>query len=536
MRIEGVDDALGFAETRAAFLAVGLGCVHHEAASGARQQHESYVKKERAKQSAEYFETIGRCLAATLHLGNISFDAVVTAASGDRACAVSSTNIAAQPALRACAAALGVDPPERLEQLLVLHQIKAPSSSSSSPLSNTTNTNQSASSSCYTLEHDTQTAVQMRDACAKEIYARMFRHVVASLGRATTGTVALHHRAPPSPSSPFRGEKTTRLDFIGVLDIFGFESFERNDLEQLLINFANESLQSAFNRAVLVHEREVYRSEGLDDRCAHSFDQDPTLDRTELCVALLSSRKEESVFKLLDDCTKTNKSEDFFCRELHEKISKLPDCAHKGWVKPHMRLVKDTFVIEHYARKVHYTVGHFVSKNANKIPTGLDDLLKNSTLFGTLLCDPAGGGEALVSAKSSSASAAAAAAAANTTTVSMQFSLQMRTLCALLDSTSCSFVRCVKPNARMAVGVFERSFVAAQLRAQGIPQTCEVLKLGMPTRVLFEDLEQRYRASCEQQLREETSGSSTTTRTPLSALDARASLGRLSREHITVGL
>ncbi|CAN0259525.1 unnamed protein product, partial [Laminaria digitata] len=52
--------------------------------------------------------------------------------------------------------------------------------------------------------------------------------------------------------------------FIGVLDIYGFEKFNTNSLEQLLINYANEHLQRHFNQHMFEVEQIDYDKEQID--------------------------------------------------------------------------------------------------------------------------------------------------------------------------------------------------------------------------------------------------------------------------------
>jgi myosin-1 len=51
---------------------------------------------------------------------------------------------------------------------------------------------------------------------------------------------------------------------LGLLDIYGFEVFDGNSLDQLYINYVNEKLQQLFIELVLKTQQEEYKEEGID--------------------------------------------------------------------------------------------------------------------------------------------------------------------------------------------------------------------------------------------------------------------------------
>lgn len=78
----------------------------------------------------------------------------------------------------------------------------------------------------YTISLSALDADHARNAFCKAIYSDMFSDIVSSINMSLGGDEA------------GGGTKVAGRNSIGVLDIFGFESFDRNELQQLLINYA----------------------------------------------------------------------------------------------------------------------------------------------------------------------------------------------------------------------------------------------------------------------------------------------------------
>jgi myosin heavy subunit len=95
-----------------------------------------------------------------------------------------------------------------------------------------------------------------RDSLAKTLYSRLFGWILKTINYQLCADGSSKQSISKIPN------QQTGLN-IGVLDMFGNESFKKNSLEHLMINTANEELQNAFYRHSIVYDQEAYEREGL---------------------------------------------------------------------------------------------------------------------------------------------------------------------------------------------------------------------------------------------------------------------------------
>merc|ERR1719158_2071574 len=159
-----------------------------------------------------------------------------------------------------------------------------------------------------------------------------------------------------------------KVNFIGVLDIAGFEIFEFNTLEQLMINFVNEKLQQFFNHHMFVLEQEEYMREGITwVSVDFGMDLAACIDLFEKPMGVLPILEEETIYPKASDKT------------FEEKLKATHLGKHDSFVRAQSKTDKDAhFACVHYAGTVSYNVTGWLEKNKDPVNDTVVDVLKNS--------------------------------------------------------------------------------------------------------------------------------------------------------------
>uniref|UniRef100_A0A1S4H414 Uncharacterized protein n=2 Tax=gambiae species complex TaxID=44542 RepID=A0A1S4H414_ANOGA len=285
--------------------------------------------------------------------------------------------------------------------------------------------------------------------------------------------------------------KQKRAQFIGVLDIAGFEIFDFNGFEQLCINFTNEKLQQFFNHHMFVLEQEEYKKEGINWAFIDfGMDLLACVELIEKPMGILSILEEESMFPKATDQT--------FAEKLMTN--------HLGKSAPFMKprppkpgIPAGHFAIGHYAGVVSYNITGWLEKNKDPLnDTVVDQFKKGSNaLMVEIFADHPG-----QSADPAAAKGGRGKKGAGFATVSSSYKEQLNNLMTTLKSTQPHFVRCIIPNEMKTAGVVDAHLVMHQLTCNGVLEGIRICRKGFPNRMMYPDFKLRYKILCPQLIKE----------------------------------
>ncbi|EHB10278.1 Myosin-IIIB, partial [Heterocephalus glaber] len=452
------------------YIADGTGRVMHDITS-----KESYRRQFEAIQHC--FRIIGftekevhsvyRILAGILNIGNIEFAAISSQHQTDK------SEVPNSEALENAAFVLCISP-EELQEALTSHCVVTRGET-------------------IVRANTVDRAADVRDAMSKALYGRLFSWIVNRINTLLQPDRSIWQVPQGSMD---RGMN------VGILDIFGFENFQRNSFEQLCINIANEQIQYYFNQHVFALEQMEYQNEGIDTIPVEYDDNRPLLDMfLQKPLGLLALLDEESRFPQATNQTLVDKFED----NLRCKYFWRP----KG--------VGLCFGIQHYAGKVLYDASGVLEKNRDTLPADVVVVLRTSEnkLLQQLFSIPLTKTGNLAQAKTRISTASrslpphfsAAKAKVDTLevirhpeettnmkrqTMASYFRYSLMDLLSKMVVGQPHFVRCIKPNDDREALQFCRERVLVQLRSTGILETVNIRRQGYSHRILFEEFVKRY--------------------------------------------
>uniref|UniRef100_A0A8D0CX05 Osteoclast-stimulating factor 1 n=1 Tax=Sander lucioperca TaxID=283035 RepID=A0A8D0CX05_SANLU len=369
--------------------------------------------------SAEDQEAVLQLVAGILHLGNISFR------EENNYAVVESQDFLAFPCFL-----LGI-PQDGLCSKLTSRMMDSKWGGKTESISVTLNTEQA----CFS-----------RDALSKALYTRLFDFLVDCINKAM--------------------QKDQEELNIGVLDIYGFEIFQRNGFEQFCINFVNEKLQQIFIELTLKAEQEEYVQEGIKWTPIEYF------NNKVVCDLIESKLNPPGVMSILDDvCATMHAKGEGADQTLLQKLQgQIGSHEHfSSWNKG--------FIIHHYAGKVSYDVSGFCERNRDVLFTDIIELMQSSEFPFIRALFP----ENLEAEKRGRPS-----------TASTKIKKQANSLVQTLMKCTPHYIRCIKPNETKRPRDWEENRVRHQVEYLGLRENIRVRRAGYAYRRVFNKFLHRY--------------------------------------------
>jgi len=301
------------------------------------------------------------------------------------------------------------------------------------------------------------------------------------------------------------------LSFIGVLDIYGFEHFQKNSFEQFCINYANEKLQQEFNQHVFKLEQDEYVAEKIEWSFIDFNDNQPCIDMIESRFGILALLDEE--------CRLPSGSDKSLISKLYQKFDNKES---KFFSKP--RFSQNEFTISHYALDVTYQIEGFIEKNKDTVSDEQLHLLQESSNefikeitqlpkddneeasptsptnkrmslgFGnnSSSVTPINKRMSFAFGSNPAVKRTGFKPKGHKSTLGSIFKSSLIDLMTTIRSTDAHYIRCIKPNQAKEAFEFEPMMVLSQLRACGVLETIRISCAGYPTRWTFNEFIERY--------------------------------------------
>jgi myosin heavy subunit len=307
--------------------------------------------------------------------------------------------------------------------------------------------------------HDVQLIIE---ALAKDVFDKLFNWMVR---KCNTALLPKEDDVIPDGSS----------NSFGLLDIFGFENFDMNSIEQFCINYTNEKLQYLYITYVFTGEKQIFINEGLADKIGVI----KCTDNSPIIMLMDAPKMPPGIFNLLDSNCISGKDDKALLSGIEKSHGKNPHFQTTRIQKEH----KEVFKVIHSARMVAYSVWGFTEKNKDELPPDLADTCRDGLpVFSRIFQGKITDDEELEEVKHSS----------KDKFLGYKFRQQMAELMDELGSCQCNFMRCLKANELKKPNIWITNLALKQLVYLGILDTINLRKMALPVRFEFADFYQHF--------------------------------------------